>query len=72
VWVDGRQVVRDGKSARVNEAVLLDEIAALMPVVQKKIDQLRADGERLSAVFADLQRKAWTHPLDYNRYLQRN
>jgi hypothetical protein len=72
VWVDGRQVVRDGKSAAVDESKLLDEVAALMPTVQPKIDQLRGDARRLDEIFKALQRKAWTYPLNYNRYLERN
>ena len=67
VWVDGRQVVRDGKSATVNEASLLDEMAELMPAVTEKIDRLRGDSVRLSSIFAELQRRAWAHPLSYNR-----
>jgi 5-methylthioadenosine/S-adenosylhomocysteine deaminase len=71
VWVDGRQVVRDGKSATVNEASLLEEMARLMPAVEEKIDRLRADSVRLSSISAELQRRAWAHPMPYNRYLQR-
>jgi cytosine/adenosine deaminase-related metal-dependent hydrolase len=71
VWVDGRQVVRDGKSATVNEASLLDEMAELMPAVAEKIDRLRAESVSLSSISAELQRRAWAHPLSYNRFLQR-
>lgn len=71
VWVDGRQVVRDGRSACVNEAGLIDEMQRLMPAVIEKLDRLRVDSNRLSPFFAELQRRAWAHPVSYNRYLQR-
>jgi cytosine/adenosine deaminase-related metal-dependent hydrolase len=71
VWVDGRQVVRDGRSACVNEAGLIDEMQRLMPAVIEKLDRLQADSDRLSPFFAELQRRAWAHPVSYNRYLQR-
>jgi cytosine/adenosine deaminase-related metal-dependent hydrolase len=72
VWVDGRQTVRDGKSATVDEAKLLQEIAAVMPDVTRQLDRLRAGAASLSTIFAELHRRAWSSPLSYDRYLQRN
>jgi cytosine/adenosine deaminase-related metal-dependent hydrolase len=69
VWVNGRQVVRDGAAALVDEARLLDELAQLMPAISRDLDRLRADAASISGLTADLQREAWAGPLPYNRYL---
>jgi 5-methylthioadenosine/S-adenosylhomocysteine deaminase len=71
VWVDGRQVVRDGKSSTVDELHLMDELADVMPAVRDKLEKLKEDAARLSPVFTELQRRAWAEPLAYNRYLQK-
>jgi hypothetical protein len=68
VWVNGRQVVRDGAAALVDEARLLDELAQLMPAIRRDLDRLRADAASISGLTADLQREAWAGPLPYNRY----
>lgn len=70
VWVDGRQVVRDSRATTIDETRLLDEISAAMPEVRQQLDRLRSDAARLSAISAELQRRAWAVPLGHNRYLQ--
>jgi 5-methylthioadenosine/S-adenosylhomocysteine deaminase len=72
VWVDGRQVVRNGRSTTINESALLDEIADLMPEVSRQLEKLRRDANALSSIFATLQRQAWSDQMSYDRYLQRN
>jgi 5-methylthioadenosine/S-adenosylhomocysteine deaminase len=72
VWVDGRQVVRNGRSTTINESALLDEIADLMPEVSRQLEKLRRDANALSSIFATLQRQAWSGQMSYDRYLQRN
>jgi cytosine/adenosine deaminase-related metal-dependent hydrolase len=72
VWVDGRHVVADGATTRVDEARLLQELAALMPGVTKHLDKLRGDALVLKGHFAELQARAWSKPLPYNRYLERS
>ncbi|MDB5410666.1 MAG: hypothetical protein JWL84_5578 [Rhodospirillales bacterium] len=56
----------------INEAALLDEITDLMPDVSPRLEQLRNDANALSSIFATLHRQAWSDPMSYDRYLQRN
>jgi guanine deaminase len=72
VWVDGRHVVADGAVITVDEQKLLRELASLMPAVAARLEQLRDDASKLGKCFADLQTKAWSRPLTYNRYLQQS
>ena len=72
VWVDGRPVVRDGRSCVVDEARLLDEIVGIMPDVTRALDRLRRESAGLGDISAMLQRTAWSAPLGYDRYLPRN
>jgi hypothetical protein len=72
VWVDGRHVVANGATITVDEQKLLKGLANLMPTVTARLEQLRDDASKLRSVFADLQTKAWSRPLMYNRYLQQS
>jgi 5-methylthioadenosine/S-adenosylhomocysteine deaminase len=72
VWVDGRHVVANGSAITVDEQKLLMELANLMPAVAMRLEQLRDDASKLRHFFADLQTKAWSRPLTYNRYLQQS
>jgi 5-methylthioadenosine/S-adenosylhomocysteine deaminase len=72
VWVDGRHVVANGAATQVNEAKLVEEMAAVMPGVTKRLDQLRADALVLKGYFAELQARALSKPLRHNRYLERS
>jgi 5-methylthioadenosine/S-adenosylhomocysteine deaminase len=72
VWVDGRHVVANGAVITVDEQRLLKELASLMPAVAARLEQLRNDASKLGKCFADLQTKAWSRPLTYNRYLQQS
>jgi 5-methylthioadenosine/S-adenosylhomocysteine deaminase len=70
VWVDGRHVVANGAVITIDEQKLLKELAHLMPAVAARLEQLRNDASRLEKCFAELQTKAWSRPMKYNRYLQ--
>ena len=70
VWVNGSQVVRDGKSSHVDETALVTELAALMPNVSRDIARLRAGAEPLQSCFAEIQRRAWAIPVGFNRFLR--
>jgi len=72
VWVNGRQVVRDGKAALVDEDILLAELAAIMPEASKEIARLQDNSIKLQSIFAEIQRRAWAKPLRYDRYLSRD
>ena len=72
VWVDGRHVVADGATTRVDESKLLTEMAELMPAVRQQLEKLRGDASRLAGAFAELQKRAWSRPLTYNRYLEKS
>jgi 5-methylthioadenosine/S-adenosylhomocysteine deaminase len=72
VWVDGRHVVANGAVITVDEQKLLKELASVMPAVAARLEQLRNDASKLGKCFADLQTKAWSRPLTYNRYLQQS
>jgi hypothetical protein len=56
----------------VDEQKLLKELASLMPAVAARLEQLRDHASKLGKCFADLQTKAWSRPLTYNRYLQQS
>jgi 5-methylthioadenosine/S-adenosylhomocysteine deaminase len=72
VWVDGRHVVANGAAITVDEQKLVSELANLMPAVASRLEQLRDDASKLEKSFAELQAKAWSRPLTYNRYLQQS
>jgi cytosine/adenosine deaminase-related metal-dependent hydrolase len=72
VWVDGRQVVSDGASLLVDENRLLNELADIMPEVQRTLDQLQLEARRLDDISAQLNAAAWSRPLPYNRFLERS
>jgi hypothetical protein len=72
VWVDGRHVVANGAATRVNEAKLMEELAAVMPGVSRQLEKLRGNALVLKGYFAELQLRAWANPLPYNRYLGRS
>ena len=72
VWVDGRHVVADGATTRVDETKLVEEMAAVMPGVTKQLGKLRGDALKLKGYFAELQAKALSKPLPHNRYLERS
>ncbi len=72
VWVDGRRVVADGAVTTIDENKLIKDLTALMPAVATRLEQLRNDAAKLGKYFADLQMKAWSRPLPYNRYLERS
>ena len=40
-----------------------------MPAVRQQLEELRGDASKLAGCFAELQKRAWSRPLTYNRYL---
>ncbi len=72
VWVDGRHVVANGATTRVDETRLVEEMAAVMPGVTKQLDKLRGDALVLKGYFAELQARVLSQPLPHNRYLERS
>jgi 5-methylthioadenosine/S-adenosylhomocysteine deaminase len=72
VWVDGRQVVANGAAITVDEQKLVSELVNLMPAVVSRLEELRDDASKLGKFFRELQTKAWSRPLTYNRYLQQS
>lgn len=72
VWVNGRRVIRDGRAASIDEDQLDAAIAKLMPDVRRELENLRAQAAKVEPAFKEIQRRAWSAPLDYDRYLQRS
>lgn len=72
VWVNGRQVIRNGRVASVDEDRLDATVAKLMPEVRRDLEKLRANAEKVGPAFAEIQRRAWSAKFDYDRYLQRS
>ena len=56
VWVDGRHVVANGATTRVDEARLVEDMAAVMPGVTKQLDKLRGDALVLKGYFPNCRR----------------
>lgn len=69
VWVDGRQVVRDGRAVLVDEDQLDAWLVKLMPGVSREIERLRINAERVRPAFLEIQRRAWSTDLGYDRFL---
>jgi cytosine/adenosine deaminase-related metal-dependent hydrolase len=72
VWVDGRQVVRDGRAAFVDEDRMLETLGTLMPGIKQQLTRLHGEAEKLGPIFAEIQRRSWDRDLGYSRYLQGN
>jgi guanine deaminase len=72
VWVDGYHVVANAATTLIDEKKLIKEMIELMPKVTMQLEKLRGDASKLGVLFAELQAKAWSRPLAYNRYLQRS
>lgn len=71
VLVDGRVVVREGRSALVDEAALREEIAGLMPAVRADVGRLRAGYEKVRPFLDQVHRRAWGTPLPVDRLVGR-
>ena len=72
VWVNGRHVVRDGRATLFDENQLDTTLVELMPTVRMELERLRANAEKIAPAFAEIQRRAWSVNLNYNRYLERS
>lgn len=69
VVVDGEIVVDAGRSTRVDEAALREEIASLMPPVRAEIHRLRQGYERVRPYLDEVQRRAWAEPVSVHRHV---
>lgn len=70
VWVDGRRVIGDGRATQVDEERLAAGLAELMPGVTRDIEQLMRNAEKVLPAFSEVQRRAWSTSLGFNRYLE--
>ena len=67
--VDGEVVVRDGRSTRVDEAALREEIEGLMPLVRADIGHLHAGYVKVRPYIDEVNRRAWSMPLPIHRHV---
>jgi 5-methylthioadenosine/S-adenosylhomocysteine deaminase len=72
VWVGGRQVIRDGRAALVDEERIAAELTELMPEVRLELERLNKAAENVRPAFQEIQRRAWTAELGFNRFLERS
>ena len=69
VVVDGRQVIRDGRSVTVDEDALYEEIERLAPVLMKELDAIRKRNERLMPYVEEAHRRTLGVDVGINRLL---
>ena len=69
VIVDGEVVVRDGRSSRVDEASLREEIAGMMPSLRSDVAKLQSGYAKVLPYLDEVQRRAWATPLPIHRYV---
>ena len=69
VIVDGRVVVRDGRSARVDEAALRVEIEGLMPALRSDVGRMQQGYARVRPFLDEVQKRAWATPLAVHRHV---
>ncbi|MEO5740366.1 MAG: amidohydrolase family protein [Vicinamibacterales bacterium] len=69
VIVDGRVVLRNGATTRVDEASLRDEVDRMMPAVRKDVAGLQAGYQRLRPYLEQVQRRAWSIPMSIHRHI---
>lgn len=72
VWVDGRQVIRNGEPTLFDQAELDSSLGKLMPAVKLELERLKRQAEKVKPVFDEIQRRAWSTDLGYSRYLENN
>ena len=72
VWVDGRRVVGDGRALLIDEERLAASLSKLMPEVTRDLERLMKNSEKVMPAFSEIQRRAWSTDLGYDRYLQRS
>lgn len=70
VWVDGRQVIRDGRPTLFDEVELDSALARIMPAVERELGRLRERAKMVQPAFAEIQRRAWAEELSYSRYIE--
>lgn len=71
VWVDGRQVVRDGRSVGVDEDRLRAAVAELWPTVRRDLDRFRAEAAALDEAMNRIQARAAAIEVGGDRHLGR-
>ena len=69
VIVDGQIVVRDGRSTRVDEGALHEEIGRLMPALRKDLGPVRAGFDKVRPYLDEMQRRAAAAPLPFDRLI---
>lgn len=69
VIVDGRVVMRDGRSTRVDEVALREEIAGLMPALRGDVRRLQAGYAKVLPYLDEVQKRAWSAPLPVHRFV---
>jgi len=69
VVVDGRQVIRDGRSVTVDEDALYEEIERLAPVLMKELDAIRKRNEQLMPYVEEAHRRTLGIDVGINRLL---
>ena len=67
VIVDGRVVVRNGRSTLVDEAAFAEEVARLMPAVRADVSRMRNGYEKARPYLDRVQQRAWATPLPVQR-----
>jgi cytosine/adenosine deaminase-related metal-dependent hydrolase len=69
VIVDGRVVVRNRKITTVDERALREEVAELMRVLRKDIEEVVARNRRLMPYLMEAHRRTWAADIGLNRYV---
>jgi len=69
VVVGGEVVVDQGRSTRVDEAALREEIGACMPSVRAEIDRLYEGYTHVRPHLDEVQRRAWAEPVSVHRHV---
>ena len=69
VIVDGRVVVRDGRSTRVDETALREEIDGLMPALRADLSRLQVGYAQVRPFLDEVQKRAWAVSLPIHRHV---
>ena len=69
VVVDGEVVIDQGRSTRVDEAALREQIAGLMPAVRHNVHALHQGYLQVRPHLDEVQRRAWTEPVAVHRHI---
>ena len=64
VWVNGKQVVRNGRSTLVDEQQLASQLEQIMPAYRRELERRRLEMTPLKPVLTEIHRRSWAHELD--------